>query len=375
LNILNNPNMRYKRILLVFVIVSGLLSVIYGLVKLSIIGCDFQIENANILLNKKSPYDLYIKSPYLFKFKRIPTILPQGLYILIPFTFLGDSFGAILYGIIGILGLFLCSFLKKENKNFHIIFFLLLCTDPYRSNLSLGQPLFFYFPLFILFDYFMKHKDSWIFNIFINPLILMLLFVKPSLSYWIPFYYGFKLRNILIYFISLLFQFIIILIFSIQTKTSIFNFFRSYALITREHMRLSHEPVSIFSINFSSFFSSINSLFVILILFLIFSIIIIKIKKIKEIKDFQFMFIIILLSFTFFYHANADIFLLILPLFVLNDNVFQKKYIPFIIFLIYLILEKIIILLNKGISQKIILNNFTLIVILYMCIQIIWDQS
>lgn len=352
-----------KRKILVFLFVLSTLSILYGLISLSRIGYDFQIDNARYLLEGKSPYELYLKNPHLFKFKRIPTILPQGLYCLIPFSLLGDFLGGLFYGIIGLLFFYLCRFIKKENKNYIILFFLLLSTEPYRSNLSLGQSLFFYFPLFIVFDYFMKKKDTKIFNLFINPFILMLLFVKPSLSLWIPFYYGFKRRNLLIYLISFIMQIFLIIIFLLQTGTDIIGFLESYFEIVLEHLRISLHPNFVFSINFSSIIQSITSIFIISIIFMSLIILFLKFLKKKEIPEYQFMFLIILLSFIIFYHSNADIFLLLLPIFSFKVEILKRENIIFLLFFIFLIVEKLILLSYGELTGKLILNFFTSVII------------
>ncbi len=363
-----------KRIIIVIISVMATLSCFYGLISLSRIGFDFQIDNAKILLAKNSPYEIYLKNQYFIRFKRIPTILPQGFYLLIPFTFPGDFFGALLYGIIGIILLYICRFLKKNSENFNILFFLLLSTEPYRSNLSLGQPLFFYFPLFIIFDYCMKNKNTKIYNLLITPFLLMLICVKPSLSLWIPFYYGFNQRNLLIYVATFIFQLLIIFLFSLHTKTTVFSFFKSYFQIVIEHMKIHSHPNSIFSINFSTFLQSINSIMIISIIFIILLLLLWKYMKKIKISEYQFMYILILLSLIPLYHPNADIFILLLPFFVYNVDILNKENFMFLIFIIFLIIEKFIFLFITGLTEKIIVNFFTIGINLLICYKILYKR-
>ncbi len=350
--------LKIKNLFKFFLILFALISAIAGIKNLIKFGGDCHIKGAKLLLYRQSPYFEYLENRDISKTIPPPTILPQGLYILLPFALLNNFCGYLLYGIIGVIGLYFCKFLKKNNKDFENLYFLLLLTLPYRNNIGLGQSLFFYFPMFILFDHLMKNKNTPFFNYFANPFLLMILFSKPNLAIWIPLYYPFNKRTIKIYSLALCFQVIVIYIFTIHSRSTITLFLNNYLTIAKMHLPLAKTTLSAFAINFSSILFSISSILVIFNFFMILIVFYYKFFRKYIIPDYYWMFSVICFSFILFYHHKMDIFLLLLPLFTLNENVFKSEYIIFLIFIIFLIIEKLIFIMDKFVPNIPLIVNF-----------------
>jgi hypothetical protein len=361
---------RYS-ILKIILIVLGLVSLTAGLFNLIKVGCDCQIEGATWLLKNKSPYAALWENREYFRLSRIPSHLPQEFYFLVPFALLGDFWGYLLYGVVGVIFIYLCKFIKRGNNHYLILFFLLLSTTPFRANLSNGQFLFFYFGVFLLFDYLITQKNNGIYTFIVIPVLLLLLLSKPTSFFWIPLYYPFKRKYLIIYAISLLFQAIIILIFIFQTNISLETFWLDYTKILSYHRSLTNSVESVFSINFSSYIQSISSVFVFIQLMFIFIFAYLKFIKKIILNEVDWMYSCICLSFILVYHRNYDSFMLLLPLFIANKNVFQKKNIFFISLIIFMIIEKLFtIFIKDNILVSAIINlitvSITLIQFIYL---------
>lgn len=348
-------------IIQVILIVMGSVSLAAGLLNIIKDGCDCQIEGANWLLQNKSPYAAFWENRENFRLYRIPTHLPQEYYILIPFALLGDFWGFLLYGIVGVIFIYLCKFIKRGNIHYVILFFLLLSTTTFRLNLGSGQFLCFYFGVFILFDYLITTKTNRFYSFFITPLLLVILASKPTSFFWLPLYYPLKKKYLIIYLVAFVFQIIIILVFIFHTNISLEIFLKDYIKILSIHTSLASSVRSVFSINFSSYIQSISSVIVCIQIIFILMFSYLKYIKNNLIDEFAWMFICICLSFIVVYHGNYDSFLLLLPLFVANKNPFQMKNAFFISLIIFMILEKIIFIsIKDDILALAIVNLFTL---------------
>lgn len=351
---------RRYTVIKIILIALGLVSLTVGLLNLINDGCDCLIEGANWLLKNKSPYAAFWENRDNFQFSRIPTHLPQEYYLLIPFYLLGDFWGYLLYGIVGVMFIYLCKFIKRENIHYDILFFMLLSTTTFRNNIGNGQFLFFYFGVFILFDYLITTKNDRFYNFLITPLLLVILLSKPTSFFWIPLYYPLKKKQIIVYALSIMFQIIIILLFIFHTNISFEIFLSDYLRILSQHSNLTNSVRSVFSINFSTYIQSISS--VIIFIQVIFIIIFLYLKFVKNIllDKVGWMFTCICLSFIVVYHGNYDSFMLLLPLFIANKNTIQIKHLYFIFLIIFMIVEKLIFLsITDNILASAIVNLLT----------------
>jgi len=345
-------------------VVMGLVSLAAGLHNIIKDGCDCQIEGANWLLQNKSPYAALWENRENFRLYRIPTHLPQEYYILIPFALLGSFWGFLLYGIVGVLFIYSCKFIKKGNNHYVLLFFLLLSTTTFRLNVGSGQFLCFYFGVFILFDYLITKKNNRFYSFLVTPLLLVILASKLTSFFWILLYYPLKRKYLIIYLVAFIFQVIIILTFIFHTNISLETFLNDYIKILSIHTGLTNSVRSVFSINFSSFFQSIGSAFVLIQLILIFLFAYLKYIKKIVIDEGAWIFTCISLSFIVVYHGNYDSFLLLLPLFIANENTFQLKNRFFISLIVFMILEKIIFILIADIILALaIVNLFTVSIV------------
>lgn len=355
----------------------GLTSFYLGMVNLLKYGADCQIEGSRFLIKNTSPYQVFLENKNLFRFTRIPTHLPQEYYFLSIFVIMGDYWGYLLYGTIGALFLFIFDFKKSKNKYFLVLIFLLFATTTYRNNLGNGQFLVLYFGIFLYFDKIISSENyNKLKKYIICPILLLLLASKPTIFFWIPLFYSLNKKTIKIYTITLLLQIIVLLIFTLQTKTNLTDFFNDYLNILNSHSNLNTSVNSVFSIDFSNLNGSINAILVIFNIILIFVVFILKIKnKVNLTSDF-YLFILINFSFITVYHSNYDSFLLLTPLFISNpEKLFLKNNYFLIGLMLFMIFEKVIFFMDLGNSEKYFINLITIVISIIHIINLIFINS
>jgi hypothetical protein len=295
------------------ILILGLTSISFGLKNLIISGVDCQLDAASVLSNHISPYKYYLTNSSNFQFSRFPTHLPQEYFILRLFLIGTEDFNYLIYGLTGISLLFISTVFIKINNSV-IISSLILLTTPYRNNIGNGQFLFFYFGIFLIFDHFIRHKNSGLLNRIITiPVLLVLLISKPTIFFWIPFYYQINKRNIFSYTLAIIYQFIIIILFANQTNTLIGDFFTDYYSVLHSHTHLTQSIRSVFFIDFGNTPKFISSFLVITNLSLASYYIFQRIIRKQKIDNSIFLFSILIVSFIVVYHASYDLFLLIIP--------------------------------------------------------------
>ena len=356
---------QYKKSFLFIILFFALLSTLAGLNNLSKSGVDCQIDAASVLNNNISPYKLYLENQYYFKYSRVPTHLPQNYYILQLFLFFSEKINYLLYGITGILFLFIITSYINIKDNFYIVL-LILITTPFRNNLGNGQFLFFYFSFFLLVDYLITKKIQFLFHNFITiPILLVLLLSKPTLFFWIPFYYKLTKRLFFSYFTAFFLQFLIIYLFTLQTNIHFIDFFIDYIKILGKHLNLTQSSSSVYFINITTNLMSISSFLVVINLVFSFFYIYKKNFSISKVDNFIYLFSILIISFILVYHATYDLFLLLIP-FLYNG----LKSFYFILITLFFIFMKLIYVFISDTNTANILTSFsvniiTLIVFIY----------
>lgn len=324
---------------------------------------DCQIEGSSFLLQGKSPYAVYSVNREQFRYSRIPTHLPQSFYILAPFSIMGDKWSFMMYGIVGIVLLFLMKKTKPRNKDYLLLVFALLASHPFRNNIGNGQFLFFFFSIFMLFDHLVTNYKKNIFDYLIAPMLLVALFSKPTAFFWILLFYPINKRFLRIYSIAFIVQLLVIWFFTLQTGTTLSEFIVDYFHILMKHGSLTSSIQSVFSISFFTILQSISSIFVLLnlliFIFLFYRKFILKI----EIQRSFWMFTCIVFSFILVYHRNYDSFMLLLPLFIMDENSFQKRNVPILCLLAYMIGQKLIFKFIPVESLQLTVNNFFIVLI------------
>lgn len=345
---------------ILFVLAAGSMYVAFNKNVYQMVDC--QIDGSAMLIQGNSPYSAYIADKTQFQFSRIPTHLPQSYYLLAPFAAMGDQLGTLAYGIVGILLLFLFGRNKRPNLPFIFLVLALLASQPYRNNIGNGQFLFFFFPIFLLFDRLTRlNKDK--LDKWVLPILLVALVSKPTAFFWVVLFYPLNKRFIRMYATAFLIQLGIIFLFARSTNTMFTAFFQEYAFILSKHASLTGSVQSVFSINFETILQSLTSVLVLVNLLLFFYLSYLKFIRKMELDPFLWMFACIVLSFILVYHRNYDSFMLLLPLFVLGGNVFQKRNVPILCLFAYLIVQKLVFKFVPDSNTQLIFNNFCIVLL------------